>query len=119
MKAATLFLATLSVIVIAMLALNENKKRAIIQWQEIHMSPQEYSERFPNVLDPTESVIKKAYIQKENKKWKTQYAYAYVIKKANWLNHVNYLSQHQPDAVDKKVIFSNKKPDLEVFEIQN
>jgi hypothetical protein len=119
MKSAYFFLATLVVITVVLLSVNENKKRAIIGWQEIHMSPQEYSERFPNVLDSTESVIKKAYAQKDNKKWKTQYAYAYVIKKANWFNHVNYLTQHQPDAVDKRVIFSNEKPDPEVFEIQN
>lgn len=119
MKAATLFLATLVVITVILLSINENKKLAIIQWQEINMSPMNYSERFPETLDPTDSVIGKAYEKKESKKWRKQYKYAFVIKKANWLNRVNYLSQHQSDAVDSKVIFSDNAPDKNVFEIQN
>jgi hypothetical protein len=119
MKAATFFLATLVVITVILLSINENRKRAIIQWQEINMTPAQYANLCPTLLDEQESVIRKAYEKKESKKWKTEYRYAFVIKKANWFNHVNYLTQHQPDAVDKRVIFSNSKPDPEVFEIQN
>ena len=103
----------------------KNPLRPSIVTEAINMSPSEfYKER--NLL-PLESTIFKKYRDvlrgEKGNKWTEKYKYVYIFqletseqrKAAAEFSRENYLNSHQKDAVDKKYIFSDQKPDPKKF----
>lgn len=108
--------------IIAVTALYYNNvadKRPQISVELINATPQAFIDGHPIIMLPAESVLREAYQLKKNAKWRTEYKYAYIIKKPNRLfSKEEYLKFHPEDGVDCKIIFSNREPDPQLFIIQ-
>jgi hypothetical protein len=128
MKESTLCKKPLCIITLVLLLLvcatvvyqyNVDKRPGIEVW-EINKSPFLFCADQPDLLCPATSIIAKKSIGKkddENKFHKT-YKYVYVIRKHNrWFGRVEYLKFHPADAVDAEVIFSDRLPDPQLFDI--
>jgi len=94
--------------------------------KEIDMTPQNFFRQNDDIMMTFESAIYRSYSEKENNKWRTKYKYVYIIsyetpeqrsEAARFLRK-SYLASHPKDAVDKKLIFSDQMPDLQIFNIQ-
>jgi hypothetical protein len=92
------------------------EKRPTVRIHEINTTPEHYICTHPDVMLELESVIRQAYLKDKNMKWKKPYKYVYVIQKSNrWFSRAVYLNFHPEDAVDTRLIFSNRLPDPQLF----
>lgn len=83
--------------------------------REINTTPANYLGRDKN----HDSVLRSAFIRGENKKWETEYRFAFQLPEGSKFDWYGYLKSHPEDAVDGglhcHVIFSNKKPESKYF----